>query len=189
MDDLYRAFDDRAQVILNRVDARNWDLLVGVIESTDRVQHMMWRLIDPKHPMYDAALAAKFGDSIERVYRRADGFVGEVLRARRSGHADPDRLGPRLPFVAQGGQPQHLAGAEGLHGAAGTAAGREEARRPVRRRHVLGERRLDAHPRLRDGHRPDLLQPARPRSRRASSAPAPRRASWPTSCSAKLLDA
>jgi predicted AlkP superfamily phosphohydrolase/phosphomutase len=79
MQDLYRAFDDRAQVILNRLDARNWDVLVGVIESTDRVQHMMWRLLDEKHPMYDAALAAKFGDSIERVYRRADGFVGEVL--------------------------------------------------------------------------------------------------------------
>jgi predicted AlkP superfamily phosphohydrolase/phosphomutase len=79
MDDLYKAFDDRAQVILSRIDARNWDLLVGVIESTDRVQHMMWRLIDPQHPMYDATLAAKFGDAILRVYRRADQFVGEVL--------------------------------------------------------------------------------------------------------------
>lgn len=79
MDDLFRAFDDRAQVILDRLAARNWDLLVGVIESTDRVQHMMWRLIDPQHPMYDAALAARFGDAIERVYRRSDQFVGEVL--------------------------------------------------------------------------------------------------------------
>ncbi len=72
-------------MILNRVDAKDWDLLVGVIESTDRVQHMMWRLIDPKHPMYDAALAAQFGDSIERVYRRADDFVGEVVKRDRSG--------------------------------------------------------------------------------------------------------
>jgi len=80
MDDLYRAFDDRAQVILTRLEARRWDLLVGVIESTDRVQHMMWRLIDPKHPMYDPALAAKFGGAIESVYRRADGFVGEVMQ-------------------------------------------------------------------------------------------------------------
>ena len=84
MDDLYRAFDDRAQVILNRVDARDWDVLVGVVESTDRVQHMMWRLIDPSHPMHDAALAEKFGDSILRVYRRADQFVGEVLE-----HTEP----------------------------------------------------------------------------------------------------
>ncbi|MDP1568448.1 MAG: alkaline phosphatase family protein [Vicinamibacterales bacterium] len=79
MDDLYRAFDDRAQVILSRVDAANWDLLVGVIESPDRVQHMMWRLIDPQHPMYDAELARLYGDSIEQVYRRSDAFVGEVL--------------------------------------------------------------------------------------------------------------
>ena len=89
MDDLYRAFDDRAQVILNRIDSKRWDLLVGVIESTDRVQHMMWRLIDPAHPMYDAALAARFGDSIERVYRRCDDFVGEVLR----------RLDPGTPVL------------------------------------------------------------------------------------------
>jgi predicted AlkP superfamily phosphohydrolase/phosphomutase len=79
MEDLYKAFDDRAQVILNRIDARDWDLLVGVIESTDRVQHMMWRLVDPSHPMYDAGLAEQFGDSILRVYRRADQFVGEVM--------------------------------------------------------------------------------------------------------------
>ncbi len=80
MDDLERAFDDRAQVILQRLDTRQWDLMVGVIESTDRVQHMMWRLIDPGHPMYDKALAARFGNSIERVYRRCDDFVGDVMQ-------------------------------------------------------------------------------------------------------------
>jgi predicted AlkP superfamily phosphohydrolase/phosphomutase len=89
MDDLMVAFDDRARVILHRLDTRDWDLLVGVIESTDRVQHMMWRLIDPKHPLYDATLAAKFGDSIERVYRHADDFVGEVVR----------RAGPDVPIL------------------------------------------------------------------------------------------
>jgi len=89
MDDLMVAFDDRAKVILDRLDAKNWDVLVGVIESTDRVQHMMWRLTDPQHPMYDAKLAAQFGDSIERVYRRADDFVGEVVK----------RLGPDVPVM------------------------------------------------------------------------------------------
>ncbi len=87
MEDLYHAFDDRAQVILNRIDARNWDVLVGVIESTDRVQHMMWRFMDPKHPLYDATEAAKFGDAIERVYRRADQFVAEVLEHLEPGTA------------------------------------------------------------------------------------------------------
>ncbi len=95
MDDLYRAFDDRAQVILQRIDTHQWDLLVGVIESTDRVQHMMWRLIDPAHPMYDKALAAKFGDAIERVYRRCDDFVGEVVDRVEPTTPDPHRVGLR----------------------------------------------------------------------------------------------
>jgi predicted AlkP superfamily phosphohydrolase/phosphomutase len=80
MDDLDKAFDDRAHVILSRLETRSWDVLVGVIESTDRVQHMMWRLTDPQHPMYDAGLAAKYGDSILQVYRRADQFVGDVMK-------------------------------------------------------------------------------------------------------------
>ena len=102
---------------------KDWDLLVGVIESTDRVQHMMWRLIDPKHPLYDAALAAQFGDSIERVYKRADDFVGEVVRRVGPGRPGHDRLGSRLPLVAQGGEPRHLARAERLHGAEGPERG------------------------------------------------------------------
>ncbi|MGE5358487.1 MAG: alkaline phosphatase family protein [Bacteroidales bacterium] len=80
MDDLFRAFDDRERVILHEVDQKNWDLLVGVLESTDRVQHMFWRFLDPEHPMYNAADAAKYGDSIERVYERCDQLVGNVLK-------------------------------------------------------------------------------------------------------------
>jgi predicted AlkP superfamily phosphohydrolase/phosphomutase len=89
MDDLFRAFDDRAHLILQRIDARQWDLMVAVIDSTDRVQHMMWRAIDPQHPMYDRNAAAAFGDAIERVYQRADDFVGEVV----------SRLDPGTPIM------------------------------------------------------------------------------------------
>ena len=95
LEDSDRAFDDRAQVILDRIDSRNWDVLVGVIETTDRVQHMMWRLRDPKHPMYDAAVAAKHGDAIARIYRRADTFIAEVLE-----HLEP---GTRLMIVSDHG--------------------------------------------------------------------------------------
>ena len=75
LDDLNRAFDDRAQAILQRIDSRSWNLLVGVIDSLDHVQHMMWRLTG----------APKLGDAIERMYRRCDDMVGEVVK-----HVDPD---------------------------------------------------------------------------------------------------
>ena len=164
MDDLYRAFDDRAQVILNRLDARNWDLLVGVIESTDRVQHMMWRLIDPEHPMYDEALAAK-------VRRRDRARLPALRPVRRRGPASA--LGPGTPvlivsdhgfhswrkavnlntwlvqegFMALKGECERVKKLDDLFGA----------------RPVLGARGLVPDPRVRDGARPDLLQPARAR--------------------------
>jgi predicted AlkP superfamily phosphohydrolase/phosphomutase len=77
--DSERAMQDREKVILQTLkDDREWDLFVAAIETTDRVSHMMWRLIDPRHPMYDQALAAKYGGAIEQVYRRADDFVGRL---------------------------------------------------------------------------------------------------------------
>jgi predicted AlkP superfamily phosphohydrolase/phosphomutase len=76
--DSERAFEDREKVIFKNLEHDDWDLFVAVIETTDRVSHMMWRLIDPKHPMYDAALAEKYGDSIEKIYRRADALVGKI---------------------------------------------------------------------------------------------------------------
>ena len=76
--DADRAFDDREKIFFARMKTDDWDLFVAAIETTDRVSHMMWRLIDPKHPMYDAALAARHGDAIEKVYRRADDLVGRI---------------------------------------------------------------------------------------------------------------
>ena len=76
--DSERAFEDREKVILKSLEAGDWDLFVAVIETTDRFSHMMWRLTDPKHPLYDQALAARYGDSIERIYRRADDLVGRL---------------------------------------------------------------------------------------------------------------
>jgi len=76
--DSERAFDDREKLILKNLERTDWDLFVAAIETTDRVSHMMFRFIDPKHPMYDQALAEKYGDAIEKVYRRADDLVGRL---------------------------------------------------------------------------------------------------------------
>jgi predicted AlkP superfamily phosphohydrolase/phosphomutase len=73
-----RAFDDRERIILKGLERDDWDLLVAAVETTDRISHMMWRLIDPAHPLYDAALAGRYGDAIEKVYRRADDLVGRI---------------------------------------------------------------------------------------------------------------
>ena len=76
-----RAMDDRERIILQNLEKDDWDLFVAAIETTDRVSHMMWRLIDPRHPMYDEDLAARYGDAIEKTYRRADDLVGRLRAA------------------------------------------------------------------------------------------------------------
>jgi predicted AlkP superfamily phosphohydrolase/phosphomutase len=62
---------------------------IFVVDASDRIKYLEIVPEITNHPNYDAALAAKYGDSIERVYRRADQFVGEVL----------DRLGPDIPVL------------------------------------------------------------------------------------------
>lgn len=80
MADCDRAFADRERIFMANLRRDDWDLFLAVIETTDRVSHMMWRFIDPRHPMHDAALAERWGDAIERTYRRCDDLVGRMRR-------------------------------------------------------------------------------------------------------------
>ncbi|HEY0783417.1 MAG TPA: alkaline phosphatase family protein [Thermoanaerobaculia bacterium] len=59
--------------------AADWDVLVHYFEFTDRVQHMMFRFIDPKHPLYTAEGAAKWGGSILAAYQKMDEIVGDAI--------------------------------------------------------------------------------------------------------------
>jgi predicted AlkP superfamily phosphohydrolase/phosphomutase len=47
--------------------------------SLDLNSHMFWRLIDPKHPEYNVALAARNGSAIADFYSQMDEVLGEVL--------------------------------------------------------------------------------------------------------------
>ena len=89
LDDLNRTMDEVRASTLRELDGKDWALLVSVFTQTDRVAHMFFRLLDPTHPLYDAALAARFGDAVLRVYQRMDGIVGEI-RAK---------LPPETPLV------------------------------------------------------------------------------------------
>ncbi len=53
-------------------------LLFHYFEFPDRVAHVFWRFRDREHPAYDAALAAKYGDAVEKAYETMDAIVGET---------------------------------------------------------------------------------------------------------------
>lgn len=74
---------EKDKQILNSLLAKDdWDVLVHYFEFTDRVQHMMFRHFDPKHPLYKAEDAAKWGGSILESYQQMDAIVGETLQKR-----------------------------------------------------------------------------------------------------------
>lgn len=57
----------------------SWDLFVMVYAFTDRIQHVLWRLMDTQHPLYDAQKAQVYGAEISRAYKLMDDIVGDVL--------------------------------------------------------------------------------------------------------------
>lgn len=78
--DTHQAINDRIKVMQNELKKGNWNLFVSVYETTDRYQHMFFRLIDPTHPYYDAELAAKYGNAIRDCYSKADEIVGMAMK-------------------------------------------------------------------------------------------------------------
>ena len=79
LDDLDQTMEEVRASTLRELERPDWDLLISVFTQTDRVAHMFYRFLDTGHPRYDAVLAARFGDAVERVYQRMDAIVGEVL--------------------------------------------------------------------------------------------------------------
>jgi predicted AlkP superfamily phosphohydrolase/phosphomutase len=63
------------------------DLLVQCFEFPDRVGHVFWRLMDPTHPAYNAALAQKWGDALLRSYQLMDAIAGDAMAAAEQHHA------------------------------------------------------------------------------------------------------
>jgi predicted AlkP superfamily phosphohydrolase/phosphomutase len=86
LQDLHETFNRQRDVVYDALRQTDPELFVTVFQSTDKIQHMFWRLVDPKHPMYNRLLAERYGGEIDRVYMRADTLVGEFLaRVRRDG--------------------------------------------------------------------------------------------------------
>ncbi len=82
LDDVKQTVDKDKEILHGLLARDDWDVLVHYFEFTDRVQHMMFRFFDPKHPLYTADGAAKWAGSILQSYQDMDRIVGEVMQKR-----------------------------------------------------------------------------------------------------------
>jgi predicted AlkP superfamily phosphohydrolase/phosphomutase len=87
IEDMRSTVDTQVAMMTGALDAGRDRLYVQVFDFTDRVGHMLWRLHDPGHPLYDAALAARWEPEIPKAYERMDAIVGEAMKRLRPGTA------------------------------------------------------------------------------------------------------
>lgn len=71
----------RTEHVLYLMRTRPWDFLGFVMKSTDTLQHEIWQYLDPTHPRYDAAEAARMLPAIRAFYAGLDECVGKLVAA------------------------------------------------------------------------------------------------------------
>ncbi|RMD85388.1 MAG: hypothetical protein D6815_01940 [Candidatus Dadabacteria bacterium] len=84
LEDVFDTMRKTEEITFHEFDTRPAELFVSVFVEPDRTSHMMYRLFDKRHPLYDAKLAERFGDSIRQTYLRMDEIIGKMM----------SRLGP-----------------------------------------------------------------------------------------------
>jgi predicted AlkP superfamily phosphohydrolase/phosphomutase len=82
LDDVKQTVDKETEILDGAMAKDDWDVLIHYFEFTDRVQHIMFRFLDPKHPLYTADGAAKWGGSVLQAYQQMDRLVGDAMAKR-----------------------------------------------------------------------------------------------------------
>jgi hypothetical protein len=70
--------DERVKMFEEALEKTPKGLVCTVFDTTDRVQHMFYRYLDPTHPANAGKDSQQWRDAIERVYRRMDELLGRV---------------------------------------------------------------------------------------------------------------
>jgi len=70
--------EEREKMFLDAVKQSKRGLVTTVFDTTDRVQHMFYRYLDPTHPANAGKDTEEWKDAIARVYESADDLLGKV---------------------------------------------------------------------------------------------------------------
>jgi predicted AlkP superfamily phosphohydrolase/phosphomutase len=87
LEDAYANWEQQIEMSLRLMaqcsgrDGPGWDLLMTHLFTVDNVQHLFWHGQDPQHPAYSQAIAARYGDEIERAYCWLDAQLGRLLES------------------------------------------------------------------------------------------------------------
>jgi predicted AlkP superfamily phosphohydrolase/phosphomutase len=75
----------RTRVLEYLITRKDWDVLVQVFVSPDRLQHPLMHVLDAEHPRFDAGLARRLGPRLRTYFETLDGVVGRARALLGSG--------------------------------------------------------------------------------------------------------
>jgi len=80
LEQAYTCHDEREKMLFNELEKVRKGLVACVFDTTDRVQHMMFRYLVPGHPASEGQDTEVHKDSIEDLYVRMDDLIGRVRK-------------------------------------------------------------------------------------------------------------
>ncbi len=77
-DQAWLYYEERRRMFLDACSQVKKGLVTTVVDTTDRVQHMFMRYLDPTHPANVGKDTTEWAHAIYTLYERMDGLLGEV---------------------------------------------------------------------------------------------------------------
>lgn len=71
-------FEERRKILHDELEKFRAGVFFSYFETLDSVQHMFWRYIDPKHPLYEAK--SRYQETIFSYYEKMDQILGDILK-------------------------------------------------------------------------------------------------------------
>lgn len=78
-DDLDLLMDKQWRALRFLVRERPWDFFFSVFSFTDWMQHILWKDIDPRHPLHDPKASPAVMKKYKETWRKIDGMIGDLL--------------------------------------------------------------------------------------------------------------
>ena len=76
LEDMHYTFQQRIKTAKYLLENRKWNFFAIDLFPVDRVQHLFWRYVDKKHPLFEES---DYSGTIEETYELADQKIGELL--------------------------------------------------------------------------------------------------------------
>lgn len=78
LDQVYLNHIEREKMLFDALEKNHNGLVVCVFDTTDRIQHMFFRYLNPQHPALKGKDGTEHADAIEDLYRRMDNLLGRI---------------------------------------------------------------------------------------------------------------